>query len=392
MSDQLYQATEPATPFRRRQARRAGFSPRSAEVNAVLVLLAGLAMLVALCPAIFAGLSDLTRQMLSSDLPKGPHAPDAGDYTLTMLSRSAWRFLWIAAPACLILTGAILLGGLMQSGFRLSSESLEFKLERISVTKGFKRMFSARSAGRLAYNFVKLCLVGLVSFLSIRSILPELTHLTAVPAERLLATVGGLTLRFGLHLILILSTLAAVDYLLAGYFLRRDLRMSPEQLRQEQRDIEGSPLTRRRRSSLAMPSPAALASAILQADFVLTDSDGQPNPTGPRLALALQRCRSARVSTPQSPVRLLAKGSGAVARQIHLLAGQRGLPILNRPDLARALARSLSVNRYVPLRLYPQLSRLLEQLDASNTDRPKPALSRQAAAGGYRFLAAGHKV
>ena len=54
MPEQLYQATEPATPFQRRRARQAGRIPRSAEVNAVLILAAGLAVLTALCPVMFA--------------------------------------------------------------------------------------------------------------------------------------------------------------------------------------------------------------------------------------------------------------------------------------------------------------------------------------------------
>ena len=355
MSDELYHATEPATPFRRRQARRAGQLPRSAELNSVLVLLAGLVILVALCPTIFAQLKAFTVQMLSSG-PSGLHSPASLDQTLALLRQSAWRFLLIAGPACLAVAGAVLLSGLLQSGFFFSVEPLAFKLDRLSLTQGFKRIFSARSAARLIFDIAKVLLVALVTFLSIRAILPDLARLPALPAQLLLGATGRLVLGLGLRLIILLAVLAAFDYLMVRHFLKRDLRMSSQQLRQEQRDLEGSPLTQQRRSSLASPSPARLAAAILQADLVLIDSGSQPSSAGPRLAIALQHR-----SETAGPVRLLIKGRGALARRIHILAHQRRLAIFNYPELTRALARAVPVNHYVPLRLYPQLADLLKQ-------------------------------
>jgi flagellar biosynthetic protein FlhB len=368
MSDELYHATEPATPFRQRQARRAGQLPRSAELNSVLVLLAGLVILVALCPTIFAQLKAFTVQMLSSP-PSASHSPASLDQTLALLRQSAWRFLLIAGPACLAVAGAVLLSGLLQSGFFFSVEPLAFKLDRLSPTQGFKRIFSARSLARLIFNLAKVLLVALVTILSIRAILPDLARLPALPPQLLLTATGRLVLGFGLRLIMLLAVLAAFDYLLVRHFLKRDLRMSAQQLRQEHRDLEGNPLTQQRRSSLAAPSPARLAAAILQADLVLIDSSSQPSSAGPRLAIALQHRT---ITGPSSPVRLLIKGSGALARRIHILAAQRRLGIFNYPELTRALARAVPVNHYVPLRLYPQLAELLGRLwPAISSDRER---------------------
>jgi len=362
MSEQIYQATEPATSFRRRQARKAGYLLRSAEVNAVLVLLAGLLMVATLCPAIYTSLSSFTRQMLSSPLPTGPQAPAPADYAANMISRSAWQFILAAAPSCLLLAAALLFGGLLQSGFYFSTQPLEFKLERLSLGAGLSRMFQLRAAVRLAYHLIKLVLVGFVAFLGIRSALPHLLSLTSAPPELLLGDVGRIILRFGLNLILLLACLAGLDYLLAGYFLKRDLRMSPEELRQEQRDTEGISLIRRR-WTVNMPSPAALAAAVLQADFVLIDSAISRESGSPQLAVAL-KCGCFRTKAlNRGPVRLLAKGSGALARQIHLLAAQRSLPLFVRPNLTVALARAVPVNHYVPLRLYPELTELLQHFD-----------------------------
>ncbi len=370
MSEQVHNATEPATPFRQRQARRAGNLPRSAELNSVLVLLAALVILVALCPTIFAHLKAFTIQMLSSP-PKASHSPD---HALALLRNSAWRFLLIAGPACLVVAAAVLFSGLLQSGFFFSVEPLAFKLDRLSLAQGFKRIFSARSAARLLFDLAKVLLVALVTFLTIRALLPNLARLSATPAPLLFAAAARLAVGLGLRLIILMAVLAAFDYLIVRYFLKRDLRMSPQQLRQEQRDLQGSPLTQQRRSSPLTPSPARLAAAILQADLILIDSDShrQSSSAGPSLAIALQHRTLAGTA---SPVRLLTKGSGALARQIHILATQRRLGIYNYPELTRALARAVPVNHYVPLRLYPQLTELLQQISDQLTVTQESAAS-----------------
>ena len=362
MPEQLYQATEPATPFQRRRARQAGRIPRSAELNAVLILAAGLAMLTALCPVMLANLSGFVREMLCLVPPNSSQDIAATDYPLSLLRQSAWRFLLIAGPACLALAVIAVLSSLIQSGFYFSTGPMGIKLECLSMTDGFKRVFSVRSVLRFILNLGKVLIVGLTAFLSIRAVLPDLVSLPALPPELLLGTIGRLALGLALRLILVLSLLAAIDYLLVRYLLHRDLRMSPHQLRQEQRELEGGSLTRRRRSSLEIPSPARLAGAVLQADLILTDSERQPNSAGPQLALALQHRNASGTSGQRSSVRLLAKGSGAVSRQIHLLASQRRMRILNCPALARSLARAIPLNHYVPLRLYPELAQLLQQL------------------------------
>ena len=359
MSDQLYQATEPASPFLRRRARQAGRIPRSHEVNAVLILLAGLAFLAAFCPAMLASLSDFLREMLC--LVPAKESQALAENPLDLLRYSAWRFVLIAGPVCLSLAGIALLSGLVQSGFYFSTEPLGIKLERLSIADGFRQIFSIRSVLRLIFNLVKVLIVSLTAFLSIRAVLPDLVRLPALPPEFLLSAVGRLVLSLGLYLVLVLSILAAIDYLLVRYLLQRDLRMSAQQLRQEQHDLEGSSLTRQRRSGLAMPSPARLAAAVLQADLILTDSTDLSDSVGPQLALALRHRTGSGINRLGNPVRLIAKGTGAVARQIYLLASLRGLPIHACPALTQALARAVPLNHYVPLRLYPELTELLQR-------------------------------
>ena len=154
--------------------------------------------------------------------------------------------------------------------------------------------------------------------------------------------------------------------------------MSSQQLRQEQRDLEGSPLTQQRRSSLASPSSARLSAAILQANLILIDSSGRPDCAGPGLAVALQHRSFGGSSISVGPVRLLIKGSGALARRIHILSAQRRLDIFNCPELTGALARAVPVNHCVPLRLYPQLRELLEQISDSTSNAQRSSEGSRA--------------
>ena len=51
-----------------------------------------------------------------------------------------------------------------QIGFLFSTESIQFKLEKLDPIKGFKRIFSMRAIVEFLKSILKICIVGLVAF------------------------------------------------------------------------------------------------------------------------------------------------------------------------------------------------------------------------------------
>jgi flagellar biosynthetic protein FlhB len=57
--------------------------------------------------------------------------------------------------------------------------------------------------------------------------------------------------------------------------------------------------------------------------------------------------------------RVLAKGEGIIARRIRDLAGQAGVPIVERRPLAQALYRMTDIGQEVPAELYKAVAEVL---------------------------------
>ena len=129
----------------------------------------------------------------------------------------------------------------------------------------------------------------------------------------------------GLKIGVALLILSILDYGFQRWKHERDLRMTPQEMREEMKNLEGNPqMIARRRQVQRQLAMHRLSDAVPKADVVIT------NPT--ELAVAIQYVPA----TMAAPI-VVAKGAGVLAQRIRRLAVQSGIPIVEQKPLARAL-------------------------------------------------------
>ena len=147
------------------------------------------------------------------------------------------------------------------------------------------------------------------------------------PIGALLQELGQGVLRLLMATLAAFALIALLDLLWVRFQHLRKLRMSRQDLREEQRDAEGDPQVkgrlRRLRESRAR---RRMLAAVPKAAVVIT------NPTHYAVALNYDQGRAA------AP-RLVAKGVDSMAARIRAVAEAHGVPIVANPPLARALYR-----------------------------------------------------
>lgn len=225
--------TEEATPRKLRQARQRGQVPRSRDLSAVLVLLAGGGALLWAGGALFDRLRWLTatvfRQAVSPDPPPPGLVLDVAFDTVTSC-------LWPVLGAATLTAAA---AGLVQVRPLLTFEPLKPRLARLDPRTGLKRMGDGRGLFEAFTAAAKVLLVGAVLALTLGSELRTLVGLVrAGPAAGLSAlgaVIGDLLLRGALAL----GGLAVIDLVYQRYRYRKDLRMTRQEVIQEQRETEG---------------------------------------------------------------------------------------------------------------------------------------------------------
>jgi flagellar biosynthetic protein FlhB len=127
--------------------------------------------------------------------------------------------------------------------------------------------------------------------------------------------------------------------------------------------MEGDPQIKSRRRQLAMQRiTQGIRANVPTADVVVT------NPTHFAIALKYDS------DTMHAP-RVVAKGTDLLAMQIRQVAIENGIPILERPPLARALYRLVDVGHEIPEQFYAAVAEILAyvyELSGRASRRPQP--------------------
>jgi len=170
---------------------------------------------------------------------------------------------------------------------------------------------------------------------------------------------GGLTLQSalaragwlaGVSLAVLSATLvliAAADAPFQFWQYRRQLRMTKQELREEQKETDGRPEVRSRIRSLQR----AIATRRMMAEVPKADLVAM-NPTHYAVAL---RYDAAKMKAP----RVVAKGADLIALNIRRVAEANNVPVFEHPEFTRALYFTSEIGEEVSPRLYVAVAQVL---------------------------------
>jgi len=335
--------TEPATPRRQQQARRKGDVARSQELNSLLILLGGLVFLRLLGPGIFQGLSQLSRYLWRN----------AFTFPLTLseipvhFSRGIVQVSQFLLPVVLGIMLVAIATNLMQVGFIFTSSSLTPNLNRINPVKGIGNLFSKRALIRLLFSMLKIFIIGYIAYITIRAQLPQLLSLTGKSIGQIFLSLANCVYQLGLRCVLGLVPLVVLDYIFQRWEHSQKLRMTRQEVLEEHKQTEGSPLLKSRiRSLQRQVARQRMMQEVPKANVVIT------NPTQIAVALKYEREKM------NAPV-VVAKGARLIAEKIKELARMHGIPLVENRWLAQALYKSVEVGEEIPIRFYQAIAEVL---------------------------------
>ncbi|MDI3281027.1 MAG: EscU/YscU/HrcU family type III secretion system export apparatus switch protein, partial [Bacillota bacterium] len=182
------EATEPATPRRREEARKKGHVPRSHDLVTALLLLALMYLLRWSGGRMLEVMSRQTQELLAA--PPGEITPA----TLEVLSlRLAGTFLQALWPVFLVALAVGILGNGLQVGVLFQTRSLQPDLNRINPLAGARRIFSKGALVELLKSLLKVLIVGGVAYLTVRRGWERLLLASEMALPEVLAVVGQMT-------------------------------------------------------------------------------------------------------------------------------------------------------------------------------------------------------
>lgn len=336
------QKTEQPTAKKRADSKREGDVLMSRELATALMMLAAAGWIVAAGGWFVQSAGDLVRRGLTLT------AADVADFApAEALMRNGAEILLPLASLFALALGAAVAGPAMLGSMGWRGKALHFKGNRMNPMSGLKRMFGMQGATELGKALAKVILLGGIGYWLVARSLPAIMSMAGAD---LIAAVGLAGQAIG-HAMLALAgglvVIALIDVPVQWFQRNKRLMMSKQEVKDEMRQSDGAPeLKQAQRQRAHEILSGSARKAVSEATVVLT------NPTHFSVALRY------RPGTDAAPV-VVARGRGDVALSIRELARAAEVPLLEYPQLTRAIYFTARAGRVIPDELFVAVATVL---------------------------------
>lgn len=345
--------TEKPTPKKLRDSRRKGDVAHSKDVTQTMLMSALLLYMLGNAGQL---LESFGRLML---VPATLVSLEFHTALPIALKSLLWEAGAITLPFVVIVLGVGMLSEFLQVGFVLSFEKIKPSGAKLNALMNLKNIFSANSVAELLKSLLKISFFVALLILVMRDTLPELVFVAHGGMSSLLAAMGNIFRTLAVNVVAAYAVISLADFAWQRWRHRQKLMMSVQELKQEFKEMEGSPHIKGKRRQLRheLATSNAVANAR-KASVVIV------NPT--HLAVAI-------LYEPQGlPLPLvLAKGQGTLAARMVMAAREAGVPVMQNIPLARALMADAEADEYIPselIRPVAEVLRLVRKLAGPDHD------------------------
>ena len=249
--------------------------------------------------------------------------------------------LFIGIPLMIV----SLLTQLAVGGINFAPKAAAFKGSKINPIKGFKRIFSVKGLVELGKSVLKVVLLVGLAALIIYLMLPQLLQISHGSLKSALEVMYyAFPFLIG-ALLTALAIIAAIDYFWQRHVHVQQLKMTKQELKDENKQTEGSPEVKAKIRRMQMEKSRESGKQREALDNVSSATAVITNPT--HFAVAL-KYNPGEVGAPT----ILAMGQGIIAQQIIERANEHKVTVFRSPLLARALYFTGEIGQEISDRLY----------------------------------------
>lgn len=340
--DQDSKTLEP-TDKKLEDAAKRGEVASAPEVRHAMALLAMLAALLWLGDHAVRTLAALTRGLWegAGDIRI---APEGGTQFAAGIALQA---ALLTGPYLLLFLLAAVATGFVQGSPSFSWTRLAPKWNKVSPVAGLKRLFGPQGLVEFAKLLAKCTAVLWLGWWLLSPRLPAADSLVGMEPGAIGAAATALAVSLLKLLVMLVAAIAAFDFAWQRFSFTRKMRMSHQEMRDENKESEGNPEVKFRQRQIGYQrSRQRMMSAVPTASVVIT------NPTHFAVALCYDH------GSMRAPV-VVAKGTDRIALRIRELAREAGVPTIENKPLARALYAHAEVDRPIPVEQYAAVAEVI---------------------------------
>ncbi len=346
--------TEQPSPKRREEAEEKGQVAKSQELNSVAVIAA---MLI-----VFKFMSGSFGTSIKSYM--GYMYGESGVFMLTMnsfveiMAHTMMTTIQVLGPILLTVLLFGVMSNVAQSGLVFADKALKPDFSKVNPMKGFKRMFSTRSLVELLKGVLKIAIIGYIGYTVLDGFFASYLVMPGRAVSEIAAFLADAIYEITFKILLALLLMAIADFAYQRYEHEKSLKMTKDEVKDENKQSEGDPKVKSRiKSIMRQRAMDRMMSKVPDATVVVT------NPT--HFAVALLYDPANKSDAPK----VVAKGKNLIAHRIKEIAAEHDIPVIENKPLARSLYAMVEVDQEIPELLYQAVAEVLSQVFQGNRTR-----------------------
>lgn len=337
------QKTEEPTPKKLEESRKRGQISMSREVNNWVMLFAGTIFIIALAGPMMQQLSDMMRVYIefSHSLPGMPGGLGV------VLGEGVKKVIGILLLPLFIFMLAAFAAPFLQIGPLFAPGVIKPDWGKVSIKKGFGRLFSMRSVVELLKGVFKIGVVGLIATIIIYPYFYGFEHLVNISVAAVMIELRFLVIKMMAGVLIVLVVIAVADLLYQRFEYNKKMRMSRQEIKDEYKQSEGDPHVKAKLRQLrAQKAQQRMMQAVPDADVIIT------NPTHYSIAL--------KYNPDEMPAPIvIAMGMDETALRIRELAKEHDVILYENKPLARALYDVAVIDEMIPMEHFKAVAEII---------------------------------
>lgn len=344
MAEQEQEKTEQPTQKKIDDNRERGHVLKSTEIISFAVFTSGLFAIIIFKGFIGSNIAELTINIFNSLDTLQLNASIVQMYFI----KSGIFLVVTLFPVLLSIMALAFAANVGQVGFRIHLKALAPKMDKFNFFSGIKRIFfSTHSLVEVLKAILKLLIIGGFTYYLLDDLIMKSMNLSEYTIETITSSMIEYSLSLVVKVALVYAVLATVDYIFQRHKYRKNLMMTKQEVKEENRQTEGDPLVKSKiRSQQYEMARRRMMQDVPKADVVIT------NPTHYAIALKYEAGKD------YAP-KVLAKGVDEVAQRIKKIAVENNIPLYEDRQLARALYKLCDVGDLIPEKLFHTVAKIL---------------------------------
>ncbi|MFA8341685.1 MAG: flagellar biosynthesis protein FlhB [Rhodothermaceae bacterium] len=336
--------TEEASGKRLDESRSKGQVAKSQEINSIAIFGVGLILIFAFKDFVGEKLGNLAKFIFGS--------LDSLELSMAVFQTYVYKgFMFVMvtlAPFFIGLVIIALVAGYGQAGFKITPKALIPKFEQLDPIKGIKnKFFSITPMIELTKALIKFVAISLFAYWELSDTILFSAKLLNYTVAEIVSFMVEKSYSFLWKIGLIYLVFSFADFAYQKFKHKKDLKMTKQEVKEENKDTEGDPLLKGKIKGKQMEmAQRRMMQDVPQADVVIT------NPTHVAVALKYD------VGGSGAP-KVLAKGLDNVAQKIKEIAKENNIHMHEDVQLARALYKQCEIGHEIPEDLFKAVAQIL---------------------------------